>query len=200
MNEDHDANRFKHQAENAPLDMWVANPRVPAGDRPRLVIADDDPVVQSVLGLSLSRDFELVGMAADGEEAIEVVRDSRPHAALIDIAMPRGGGPRAVRGIVNAAPDTAIVLLSGQWSRLVNELIDAGAIGFRRKGIAPQALADALLESIRIHTAERRESMWALLGWDSIGLKRSPRDHSRRDEGMTGFPGPDITASRGPGQ
>jgi len=76
----------------------------------------------------------------------------------------QGGAPRGAR-IVDAAPDTAIVLLSGQWSRLVNELIDAGAIGFRRKGIAPQVLAEALIESIRIHTAERRESMWALLGW-----------------------------------
>lgn len=198
MNEHHDVNRFFDQAEGAPLDMWVANPSIPAGDRPRLVIADDDPVVQSVLGMSLSRDFELVGLAADGEEAIEVVKDSRPHAALVDIAMPRGGGPRAVRGIVDAAPETAIVLLSGQWSRLVNELIDAGAIGFRRKGIAPQALAEALIESIRIHTAERRESMWALLGWDSMGLNRSPRDQWRRDEARTGMPVSDIRASRGP--
>jgi CheY-like chemotaxis protein len=198
MNEDHDANRFRLQAENAAVDMWVAGARVPAGDRPRLVIADDDPVVQSVLGSALSRDFELVGVAADGEEAIEVVRDSHPHAALIDIAMPRGGGPRAVRGIVHTAPDTAIVLLSGQWSRLVNELIDAGAIGFRRKGIAPRALAEALLESIRIHTADRRESMWALLGWDSLGLDRTSRDKWRRGMPTPGSPACEITASRGP--
>jgi CheY-like chemotaxis protein len=198
MNEDHDRNRFRLQAESAAVDMWVANTRVPAGGRPRLVIADDDPVVQSALSASLSREFDLVGVAADGEEAIEVVRDSRPHAALVDIAMPRGGGPRAVRGIVDAAPDTAIVLLSGQWSRLVNELIDAGAIGFRRKGIAPQALAEALIESIRIHTAERRESMWALLGWDSLGLNRASLDEWPRDEVRPGFPGPDITVSRGP--
>jgi CheY-like chemotaxis protein len=197
MNEDHDASRLKRWAQSAPMDMWVTTPASQGSARPRLVIADDDPVVQSVLGMALSREFELVGVAGDGEEAVEVVRDSQPHAALVDIAMPRGGGPRAVRGIVDAAPDTAIVLLSGQWSRLVNELIDAGAIGFRRKGIAPHALAEALIESIRIHTAERRESMWALLGWDATALNHSQRDRWRRDEARTGVPASEIRASRG---
>jgi CheY-like chemotaxis protein len=197
MNEDHDASRLKRWSENVPMDMWATTTATQGGGRPRLVIADDDPVVQSVLGMALSRELDLVGVAGDGEEAVEVVRDSQPHAALVDIAMPRGGGPRAVRGIVDSAPDTAIVLLSGQWSRLVNELIDAGAIGFRRKGIAPHALAEALLESIRIHTAERRESMWALLGWDAMALNRTPRDRWRRDEARTGVPVSDIRARRG---
>jgi len=39
---------------------------------PRLVIADDDPVVQLVLSMSLEREFDVVGMAADGEEAVDL--------------------------------------------------------------------------------------------------------------------------------
>jgi CheY-like chemotaxis protein len=148
----------------------------PAGHRPRLVIADDDPVAQSILGMSLSHEFEVVGVAADGEEAIELARVHQPDAALLDIVMPKGGGLRAVRGILEFAPDTAIVMLSGNRSHgLAAQLMRVGAIAYRRKGVAPHALAETLSESIRVHTAERRESAWAIIGWYCAGLDRRPR-------------------------
>jgi DNA-binding NarL/FixJ family response regulator len=148
-----------------------------------LVIADDDPVVQSMLGFSLGREFEVVGVAADGEGAIELTQASQPDAALLDVVMPKGGGLRAVRGIVEAAPDTAIVMLSGcALDGVVGELIQAGAIAYRRKGVAPSVLAAALSEAIRIHTAERRESAWRILTWYCLGLDRRPRQRIRRGQ------------------
>jgi DNA-binding NarL/FixJ family response regulator len=58
----------------------------------------------------------------------------------------------AVRGILEVAPDTAIVVLSGDESdSLVRELMQAGAIAYRRKGLAPQVLAESLTESIKAH-------------------------------------------------
>src|SRR3979409_165827 len=120
-------------------------PLAPANGRPRLMIADDDPVVQSMLGLSLGGAFEIVGTAFDGEEAVELARTSQPDVALIDVEMPKGGGLGAVRGIVDVAPHTAIVALSGDESDgVVRELMQAGAIAYRRKGIAPQLLAESL--------------------------------------------------------
>lgn len=123
-----------------------------ADQRPLLMIADDDPVVQSMLDMSLSSRFEVVGVAADSDEAIELARVSQPDAAIIDVDMPKGGGLRAVRGILEVAPDTAIVVLSGDESdKVVRELIQAGAITYRRKGLAPDVLAESLTESIRAH-------------------------------------------------
>jgi DNA-binding NarL/FixJ family response regulator len=59
---------------------------------------------------------------------------------------------RAVRGILEVAPDTAIVVLSGDESdRVVRELIQTGAIAYRRKGLAPDVLAESLTESISAH-------------------------------------------------
>jgi CheY-like chemotaxis protein len=148
----------------------------PVDHFPRLVIADDDPVVRLVLGAALSREFEIVGVAGDGEEAIELARASQPDAALVDVVMPKGGGLRAVLGIHEVAPDTAIVMLSGhQLDGVVNELIQAGAIAYRRKGASPDALAKTLTESMKVHAAERRESAWAILAWYCRGLDRRSR-------------------------
>lgn len=127
---------------------------------PRLMIADDDPVVQSLLDMSLSQEFDVVGLAADGEQAVELAKESQPDAALVDVEMPAGGGLRAVRGIHDVAPDTAIVVLSVDESdALVRELIKAGATAYLRKGLAPRALSDALMDSIQAHAVRRSQEL-----------------------------------------
>ncbi len=120
--------------------------------RPRLMIADDDPVVRSLLSASLCNAFDVVGVASDGDEAVALARASQPDAAVIDVEMPGGGGLRAVEGIVDAAPGTAIVVLSGDESdKVVRELMQAGATAYRRKGISPELLAGSLTDSIEAH-------------------------------------------------
>jgi CheY-like chemotaxis protein len=124
--------------------------------RPRVIIADDDPVVRAMLEMSLGDQFDLVGTAADGEQTIELAADSQPDAAIIDVEMPKGGGLFAVRGIVDMAPGTAIVMLSGDESDgAVRELMAAGATAYRRKGIAPEFLAQSVTDSIRVHAMHR---------------------------------------------
>jgi len=127
-----------------------------------------------MLSMSLAHEFEVVGLAGDGEEAIELARANQPDAALVDVRMPKGGGLRAVKGILEVAPNTAIVILSGHRSHgMVRELMQAGAIAYRRKGVAPQLLATALTQSIKSHAADRRGSAW--LGWYCLGLDRRHR-------------------------
>jgi DNA-binding NarL/FixJ family response regulator len=127
-----------------------------AGRRPRLMIADDDPVTQSMLDMSLGGGFDVVGFAADSDEAVELARESQPDAAIVDVDMPKGGGLSAVRGILAVAPETAIVVLSADESdHVVRELIQAGAITYRRKGIAPGLLAESIGDSIKAHGAAR---------------------------------------------
>src|ERR1700690_2178830 len=78
-----------------------------ADQLPGLMIADDDAVVRSMLGMALSNTFRIVGVAADSSAAIELARVTLPQAATVDVDMPGGGGLSAVRGILNASPHTA---------------------------------------------------------------------------------------------
>jgi NarL family two-component system response regulator LiaR len=117
--------------------------------RPRLIIADDDPVVRSSLSMLLGAAFDVVGVARDSDEAIDLARESQPDAAIVDVDMPKGGGLRAVQGILDAAPDTAIVVLSGDESdAAVRELILAGAMSYQRNGVERDLLAQSLHNSI----------------------------------------------------
>jgi DNA-binding NarL/FixJ family response regulator len=123
--------------------------------RPTLLIADDDPVVRSMLSMSLDERFEIVAVVEDGAQAVELAKKHKPEAALIDVEMPGGGGPTAVRGIAQESPETAIVVLSSDESdALVRDLLLAGAMSYCRKGISPQDLSEAIEGSIR---ALRRE-------------------------------------------
>lgn len=119
-------------------------------DHPTLLIADDDPVVRSMLSLTLDRHFTIVGAAPDSDRAIALAQSARPDVALIDVQMPCGGGLHAIRGIAEVSPETAAVVLSAdEFDSMVRELMIAGAIAYVRKGIAPDALADLLHRAIR---------------------------------------------------
>lgn len=112
-----------------------------------LLIADDDPVVRSMLSMGLDQRFEVIAAVEDSQEAVMAAVALRPHVAVIDVNMPGGGGERAVRGIAEMSPDTAIVVLSGdEEDSVVRDLLQAGAMSYCRKGIPPQELA-AILES-----------------------------------------------------
>lgn len=131
-----------------------------ADPRPRLMIADDDPVVRAMLEMSLSAGFNVVAMAEDGEQAVDLAESSRPDAALIDVEMPAGGGLRAVRGIHELAPETAIVVLSIDDSEgAVRQLVQEGATVYLRKGVGAEALTHALLDSIEVHATERHHAL-----------------------------------------
>jgi DNA-binding NarL/FixJ family response regulator len=118
--------------------------------RRTLLIADDDPVVRSMLSMALEDRFRIVAAVEDSDQAIASAKDHRPDAALIDVDMPGGGGPTAVRGIAQASPETAIVVLSAdEADSVVRELLQAGAMTYRRKGIPPRELSETLESSIR---------------------------------------------------
>lgn len=117
---------------------------------PTLLIADDDPVVRSMLSLMLERQFDIVGAVADSHEAIALAEESRPDVALVDVQMPGGGGLSAIRGITGVSPDTAAVVISAdEFEPLVRQLMLAGAMTYVRKGIAPTELADVLHRAMR---------------------------------------------------
>ncbi len=116
----------------------------------RTLIADDDAEVRGVLIDIIERaeSLELVGVAEDAQQAIELAGRQRPDAALLDVKMP-GGGPRAAREIRACSPGTAIIALSAhEDARSVQDMLAAGAYNFLVKGTSPQELVDAIRSSV----------------------------------------------------
>jgi DNA-binding NarL/FixJ family response regulator len=122
---------------------------------PRLLIADDDPLVRSVVTAQLATHFDVVAVAVDAQDAIDLACGHRPDVALIDVRMPAGGGLRATAEIYQHAPETTIVAFSGDESeRGVSEMLSAGATAYVRKGVSPQELAQKLMLCIETRAAE----------------------------------------------
>jgi DNA-binding NarL/FixJ family response regulator len=128
---------------------WTASDVEHAQDRPtRVLIADDDPMmIEALADLVASRPFLLlVGVAADGAQAIALACRERPDVALLDVRMP-GGGPETARGIRACSPGTAIVALSAYRDRESMEgMRDAGTREYLVKG---SATIDAIVSAIR---------------------------------------------------
>ena len=117
-----------------------------------LLIADDDAFMRSALNAQLGRDFEVVGAASDAGEAIALAERHQPDVAIVDVDMPLGGGLRATHEIRERASNTAVVALSADESHnVVIEMLNAGAISYVRKGVAPAELAATLQRAIEAH-------------------------------------------------
>ncbi len=113
----------------------------------RVVVVDDQEVVRSGLQLVLeARGIEVVGTAADGRAAVEVVRRTEPDVALMDIRMPVLDGIQATRQLTAAdCPSKVLVLTTYDLDRYVYDALSAGAAGFLLKTTPP----DRLVEGIR---------------------------------------------------
>ncbi|HZV26095.1 MAG TPA: response regulator, partial [Acidothermaceae bacterium] len=118
----------------------------------RLVVADDDAVVRSMLVAQLHDSFDCVGEARDAEEAIAVVAAVKPDVVVLDVNMPCGGAVRATRQIGEDSPTTAIVILSVDetWADVI-DLLNAGAMTYLRKGLDPHTLEQHLTAAIQAH-------------------------------------------------
>jgi DNA-binding NarL/FixJ family response regulator len=122
-----------------------------ATKRPRLIVADDDAFVRSMLPAQLELSFDCVGTAADAAEAIELVALERPDIAILDVDMPQGGAIHATREIAARWPETVIVVLSGDEARGgVIDLLEAGASSYLRKGVDPHDLASHLRAALHL--------------------------------------------------
>ena len=118
----------------------------------RVVIADDHAVVRAGLAqlLATFADVELVGAAADGEEAVRLCAEHRPHVVLMDLEMPVLDGIEATGRIKATDPEVAIVVLTSfsDRERIVRAL-DAGAVGYLLKDAEPAELARAIQAAAR---------------------------------------------------
>ncbi len=109
----------------------------------RVLVVDDHTVVRDGICalLALAGDIEVVGEAADGSQALKMVKELEPNVVLMDIAMPIMGGLEATRRIHKECPRTKVLILTQYDSReYVFPVIEAGACGFISKAAASSEL------------------------------------------------------------
>ena len=115
----------------------------------RVVLAEDQPIVRAGFRalLDAEDDMTVVGEAADGEEAVEIVRRRRPDVVLMDVRMPRTDGLTAT-GRITAEPSLVgtrvIVLTTIELDEYVFGALHAGAAGFLLKDMEPADVVEAV--------------------------------------------------------
>ena len=120
---------------------------MPETEKIRILIVDDHKVVRSGLSafLQVFDDFEMVGEAGNGKEALEACGRLSPDVVLMDLVMPEMDGAAATRAIREKYPDIqVIVLTSFKEENLVEEALKAGAIGYLLKNVSADELAAAI--------------------------------------------------------
>lgn len=120
----------------------------------RVVIADDHALVREGTSQLLSNhaDIEIAGIAADGDEALELIARELPDVALVDIAMPGLTGIEVTRHVSTSHPTVAVLILTVHDEEgYVRALLEAGAAGYLLKDIGEAEL----VRSIRaVHAGE----------------------------------------------
>ena len=125
---------------------------MPAQSPARILTVEDDPIVRADLRLVLEdAGFDVLPDARDGVEAVDHAREHRPDLILIDLGLPRQSGVEATRQILGER-DVPIVALTGHRDgELVDEALDAGAVGHVLKPFHDRQL----VETLRIALTER---------------------------------------------
>jgi signal transduction histidine kinase len=149
-------------------------------DPVRIVVVDDAAEVRQSLAGALGQlsGIEIVGLAGDGLEAIELVEREQPNVVIMDLRMPRMDGIQATRLIAGRHSDTAVLVLSAYGDEsLVIEALMAGARGYLLKGTRATELAEAIVSAAggqsRIAGPVTRPVLERLV--DALGQERETR-------------------------
>ena len=112
----------------------------------RILIVDDHPVTRDGLraALATSEDIEVVGEASTGEEALELLPETRPDVVFMDVRMPGMGGIEATKAVHATSPDTKVILFTIDESRVsISDAIQAGVSGYLLKDSSADELVNA---------------------------------------------------------
>ena len=145
-------------------------------ERIRVMVVDDHEIVRVGLKqvLDLSGEFEVVGQAADGEEAVRVAAEVSPDLVLMDVIMPRKDGVEACREIMASSSEVRVVMLTASNAEdAVVESVAAGASGYLLKETDMEQLLSALRSAavgdFRLPPEMVRRAFTAIRGDGSAG-------------------------------
>jgi len=116
--------------------------------RPTVVIADDNSSIRLLLkGVLSELGLNIVGQAGNGEEAIRAAMNHKPAVLFLDVNMPILSGLEALPRILEASPETAVVMVTGDTSRtIVQQAAGLGARGYIVKPVRPAYVEKFLKE------------------------------------------------------
>jgi len=115
----------------------------------RIFIVEDDPLLLQNLTLLLEgeKNIEVVGTASNAEDAVEALKELRPHILLSDLGLPKMPGVELIRHVASHYPDILIIAHTiFEESDTVFEAIRAGASGYLLKTASPRMLVESLFE------------------------------------------------------
>ena len=150
----------------------------------RVLLADDEPGLRLALSELFSHEerVQLIGTAADAEEAIRIAESWRPDVALVDVRMPEGGGPHATRGISRVSPATRVIALSAYEDRAnVLEMLRAGAVGYLVKGTGTDELLQGIEKVARGGTSLSAAVMSGVVSELTTQLRREEIERTASD-------------------
>jgi two-component system, response regulator PdtaR len=134
----------------------------------RVLIAEDETIIRLDLRALLERaGFEVCAEARDGEEAVELARETQPEVAVLDVKMPRLDGIEAARRILDERPIPIVMLTAYGQDELVSRAIEAGVFGYLVKPFREQDLLPA------IQTARARHEELAALREEADSLSEA---------------------------
>jgi len=134
----------------------------------RVLIAEDETIIRLDLRALLERaGFEVCAEARDGEEAVELARETQPEVAVLDVKMPRLDGIEAARRILDERPIPIVMLTAYGQEELVSRAIEAGVFGYLVKPFREQDLLPA------IETARARHEELAALREEAESLSEA---------------------------
>lgn len=112
----------------------------------KVLICDDDSLIRESLKLllPLKADIEIVGVAEDGEEAINICTKENVDVALLDIRIPKVSGVEAVKKIVSKSNTKCLILTTFDEEDYINEAIEYGAKGYILKNSTPEQIAQSI--------------------------------------------------------
>jgi DNA-binding NarL/FixJ family response regulator len=113
----------------------------------RVLIVDDHAIVRGGLGalLATTTDLEVVGEAADGDEAVQLAAELGPDVILMDLSMPGSDGVQATRRVLEQNPEAhVLVLTSFSDHRRIMDALDAGAEGYLLKHSEPEVILSGI--------------------------------------------------------
>jgi NarL family two-component system response regulator LiaR len=168
----------------------------PKTEKIRVLVVDDHAVVRQGLRdfIDLQDDMIVVGEGANGLEAVALSRTLQPDVVLLDLVMPQMDGVEATRQIMQACPDTHVLILTsfGEDDK-VFPAIRAGAQGYLLKDIRPDELVQAVREAnqgkVQLHPDIAKKLMSALASDSSA---QAPAQAASRTSRPTASPN-DLT-------
>ncbi|WP_344500260.1 response regulator transcription factor [Streptomyces enissocaesilis] len=152
----------------------------------RVVLADDETMMRAGIRAILAADpgIEVVAEAADGREAVELVRAHRPDVALFDIRMPRLDGLAACEEVARAVPGTAVAILTTfSADAYIARALSGGATGFLLKSGDPHELlagVRAVAGGAAFLSPKVARHVIAELGGEKLGRAAAARARTER--------------------